>query len=132
MQEDHIDDVKDASFMMHLGNAIDNVYNNTAEREDRRTSASIKGNCLVIDFRTILRAAKDEDLHRQISLLDSEAKQMIASRLKTIKECYKECSGKRLKSKEVDKKDNIETLTVSPYNPIRTLKYTVSCTFEIS
>ena len=132
MQEEHFDDVKDANFMIHLGNAIDNVYNNTAEREDRRTSASIKGNCLVIDFRTILRAAKDDDLHRQINLLDAEAKQFIASRLKTIKESYKDCCGKRLKSKEIDKKDNIETLTISPFSPIRTLKYTVCCTFEIS
>lgn len=121
-----------ADFLLHIGNAIDNVYNNTAEGDARRTSATFRGSHLVIEYRTILRAAKDQELEHQLSLLKSESAQMVASRLKTIKASYKEHAGKNLKAKKVDEKESIETLTVSPFNPIRTLKFTCACYFEVA
>ena len=68
----------------------------------------------------------------QMDLIKSETKQMIDSRLRTIKQCFKEEAGRALKAKKVMDFDNIETLTVSPYNPIRTLKYTFSVGYEVS
>ena len=121
-----------ADFLLHIGNAIDNVYNNTAEGDARRTSATFRGSHLVIEYRTILRAAKDQELEHQLSLLKSESAQMVASRLKTIKASYKEHAGKNLKAKKVDEKESIETLTVSPFSPIRTLKFTCACYFEVA
>lgn len=121
-----------ADFLLHIGNAIDDVYNNTAEGDARRTNAYFRGSYLVIEYKTILRAAKDQELQHQLALLKSERDQMIASRLKTIKASYKERSGKNLKSKKIDEKESIETLTVSPYSPIRTLKFTCACYFEVA
>ena len=115
-----------------LGNCIDNVYNNYAESSDRRTVARIQDEHLVIEYRTILRVAKDNELQMQMDLIKSETKQMIDSRLRTIKQCFKEEAGRALKAKKVMDFDNIETLTVSPYNPIRTLKYTFSVGYEVS
>tara|TARA_B100001059_G_scaffold45996_1_gene38810 strand:- start:5017 stop:5388 length:372 start_codon:yes stop_codon:yes gene_type:complete len=115
-----------------LGNCIDNVYNNYAESSDRRTVAKIQDNHLVIEYRTILRVAKDHELEMQMDLVKSESKQMIDSRLRTIKQCFKEEAGRTLKAKKIMDFDNIETLTVSPYNPIRTLKYTFSVGYEVS
>ena len=115
-----------------LGNCIDNVYNNYAESSDRRTVAKIQDEHLVIEYRTILRVAKDHELEMQMDLVKSESKQMIDSRLRTIKQCFKEEAGRALKAKRVMDFDNIETLTVSPYNPIRTLKYTFSVGYEVS
>ena len=115
-----------------LGNCIDNVYNNYAESSDRRTVARIQDSHLVIEYRTILRVAKDHELEMQMDLIKSETKQMIDSRLRTIKQCFKEEAGRALKTKKVMDFDNIETLTVSPYNPIRTLKYTFSVGYEVS
>ena len=115
-----------------LGNSIDNVYNNYAESSDRRTVARIQDEHLVIEYRTILRVAKDSELQMQMDLVKSETKQMIDSRLRTIKQCFKEEAGRALKAKKVMDFDNIETLTVSPYNPIRTLKYTFSVGYEVS
>ena len=115
-----------------LGNCIDNVYNNYAESSDRRTVARIQDEHLVIEYRTILRVAKDSELQMQMDLIKSETKQMIDSRLRTIKQCFKEEAGRALKAKKVMDFDNIETLTVSPYNPIRTLKYTFSVGYEVS
>ena len=57
---------------------------------------------------------------------------MIDSRLRTIKETFKEDAGRALKVKKVSDFDSIETLTVSPYNPIRTLKYTFTVGYEVS
>ena len=115
-----------------LGNCIDNVYNNYAESSDRRTVARIQDEHLVIEYRTILRVAKDHELEMQMDLVKSETKQMIDSRLRTIKQCFKEEAGRALKTKKIMDFDNIETLTVSPYNPIRTLKYTFSVGYEVS
>ena len=115
-----------------LGNCIDNVYNNYAESSDRRTVARIQDEHLVIEYRTILRVAKDSELQMQMDLVKSETKQMIDSRLRTIKQCFKEEAGRALKAKKVMDFDNVETLTVSPYNPIRTLKYTFSVGYEVS
>ncbi len=115
-----------------LGNCIDNVYNNYAESSDRRTVARIQDEHLVIEYRTILRVAKDNELQMQMDLIKSETKQMIESRLRTIKDTFKEEAGRSLKTKKVMDFDNIETLTVSPYNPIRTLKYTFSVGYEVS
>jgi hypothetical protein len=118
--------------IMKLGNCIDNVYNNYAESSDRRIVAKIQDEYLVIEYRTILRVAKDHELEMQMDLIKSESKQMIESRLRTIKSVFKEDSGKSLKAKKVMDFDNIETLTVSPYSPIRTLKYTFSVGYEVS
>tara|TARA_Y100000592_G_scaffold100928_1_gene183820 strand:- start:12119 stop:12490 length:372 start_codon:yes stop_codon:yes gene_type:complete len=115
-----------------LGNCIDNVYNNYAESSDRRTVAKVQDDHLVIEYRTILRVAKDQELEMQMDLVKSESKQMIDSRLRTIKSCFKEDAGRALKTKKVMDFDNIETLTVSPYNPVRTLKYTFSVGYEVS
>ncbi len=118
--------------IVKLGNCIDNVYNNYAESSDRRTVAKIQDDHLVIEYRTILRVARDSELEMQMDLIKSETKQMIDSRLRTIKQCFKEESGRALKVKRVMDFDNIETLTVSPYNPIRTLKYSFSVGYEVS
>ena len=115
-----------------LGNCIDNVYNNYSESHDRRTVASIKDNLLCIEYRTILRAAKDVEFQRQIDLLKSETMQMINSRLKLIKEEFKLKSDRGLRTKKCSESDNMETLTVSPYNPIRTIKYTYTVCYEVS
>ena len=115
-----------------LGNCIDNVYNNYAESSSRRTVAKIQDDHLVIEYRTILRVAKDYELEMQMDLVKSESKQMIESRLRTIKDTFKEGAGRALKAKKVMDFDNIETLTVSPYSPIRTLKYTFSVGYEVS
>jgi len=122
----------DYELITKLGNCIDNVYNNYAESSDRRTVAKIQDNHLVLEYRTILRVAKDLQLEGQMDLIKSESKQMIESRMRSIKQVFKEESGRPLKTKKVMDYDNIETLTVSPYSPIRTLKYTFSVGYEVS
>ena len=122
----------DYELITKLGNCIDNVYNNCSESSDRRTVAKIQDEHLIIEYRTILRVAKDKELEGQMDLVKSESTQMIKARLNTIEEVFKKEAGRSLKTKKVMDYDNIETLTVSPYNPIRTLKYTFSVGYEVS
>lgn len=122
----------DYDLISNIGRAIDNVYNNCAEDASRRTIAKLSNDCLSIEFRTILTVAKDQELEHQMTMIKSESKQMIDARLKSIKECFKECAGRALKTKKCNDYDKIETLTVSPYNPIRTLKYTFVVDYEVS
>ena len=119
-------------FVMSIGNSIDCVYNNLTEDGSRKTVAKLENeNTMSISFRTILNAARESDLHSQLALLEKEKNEVISSRLKLIKKEFKQCSGRELKTKKVDSKDNLETLTVSPYSPHRKLKYTCTCFFEV-
>lgn len=121
----------DYDLVANIGTAIDNVYNNYAEDSSRRTVAKLVGEDLVVEFRTILTVAKDQELEHQMTMIKSESKQMIDARIKSIKDCFKECSGRSLKVKKKNDYDRIETLTVSPYSPIRTLKYTFVVNYEV-
>lgn len=124
----------DYDLIQHLSKSIDNVYNNVANENSRKTIAVIKNDQLVIDFRTIFNSdsrVRHGDLELQTRDLKKEAIQMINERLKTIKDCYKECSGKNLKTKKCDEYDRIEALSVSPYTPVKVYKYVLSICFEI-
>ena len=107
----------DYDLVANIGTAIDNVYNSYAEDSSRRTVAKLSGEQLVVEFRTILTVAKDQELEHQMTMIKSESKQMIDARIKSIKECFKECAGRALKVKKLNDFDKIETLTVSPYSP---------------
>jgi hypothetical protein len=118
--------------IQNLGSLLDNVYNNYSESHDRRTVACIKNNLLCIEFRTIFRAAREDELRRQISLLKEEALSFIKSRHDMIKKGFKENTGKSLKTKSCSENDNIETLTTSFHNPVRTIKYVYTVCYEVS
>lgn len=117
--------------IQHLGKAIDDVYNNTAEDSTRRTIAKFQNENLVIEYRTILSVARESDMDLHVKEAKREANQMLTSRLKLIKECFKECAGRSLKTKKIDERDNSEILTVSAYNPVRMIKFTFCQTFEV-
>lgn len=115
-------------FLMSIGNSIDCVYNNLSEEGSRKTIAKMESDCVMsISFRTIINIARESDLHTQVKLLEKETSEIISSRLKLIKKEFKESSGRALSCKKKDQSDNFETLTVSPYSPLRTIKY--SCTY---
>ena len=96
-----------------LGSAIDNVYNYSSEDGTRKTKARLIDNEMHITYVTILNAGRDD---------------MIKSRLRTIKQQFKQDSGRTLVTKKLGSSDNIETLTVSPYSLFRKLKF--SCTYR--
>ena len=121
----------DYDLVANIGTAIDNVYNSYAEDSSRRTVAKLVGEQLVVEFRTILTVAKDQELEHQMTMIKSESKQMIDARIKSIKDCFKESAGRSLKVKKINDHDRIETLTVSPYSPVRTLKYTFVVNYEV-
>ena len=118
--------------MSSIGNCIDNVYTYTTETADRKTIATLADNTMNIRYVTIVRAGKDIDLQVQMSAIQNEAKQMISSRLKTIKAEFKKCCDSTLKAKKCGETSDIETLTVSPYSPIRTLKVNITYCYEVS
>jgi glutamate formiminotransferase len=122
----------DYDLIQNLGCAIDNVYNNVSEKPDRRTTTKIINDMLIVEYQTIITIAKDADFKHQMDMVKSESKQMIDSRLKSVKECFKESSGKSLKAKKEKDYDRVETLTVSPYSPIRTYKYSFCVEYGIS
>ena len=92
----------DYDLVANIGTAIDNVYNSYAEDSSRRTVAKLAGEQLVVEFRTILTVAKDQELEHQMSMIKSESTQFVNKRLKSIKDCFKECAGRSLKTKKIE------------------------------
>ncbi len=122
------------NFIMSIGNCIDSVYNNLSEDGSRKTIAKLEDeNIMSISFRTIINIAKESgsDLHMQLKLLEKEASEIVSSRLKLIKKEFKDHAGRALTTKKVNHTDNMETLTVSPYSPMRKLKYTCTYFYEV-
>ena len=117
--------------LLHLGSAIDNVYNYTSESGSRKTIAKIVNGCLNVSYITIFNSSKESDLHTQISRLRKESDEMIKSRLKTIKNEFKKCSGRDLVEKKISDSDRFENMTVSSYSPFRKLLFTCTYVYEV-
>ena len=116
-----------------LACCIDNVYENIAEDASRKTIAKlVDNNCMSITYMTILNIARENDLHIQMKALKKESSDMISSRLRTIKANFKDSTKRALKTKKCGENDNIETLTVSPYSPKKTLKFSHTVVYEVS
>lgn len=120
------------NLIQSIGSAIDNVYSNYSDDSARKTLAKLYDDKMSISFITIINVAREHDLHIQMNNLKKEANEMIKSRLSLIKNQFKSDAGRPLKAKKCSVKDNIETLTVSPYSPHRKLKFTYTLTYEIS
>lgn len=117
--------------LIHLGSAIDNVYNYTSEDGARKTITKIINGCLHISYITILNSSREQDLQYQVVDLEKEADEMIKSRLRTIKKEFKNNSGRELNEKKLSGNNNFETLTVSPFSPFRKLKFTCTYVYEV-
>ncbi len=115
----------------NIGTAIDNVYNYSSESGSRKTVTSLDNECLLITYRTILNIVREEDLHFQMKELKREANQMITERLKTIKEEFKKSSGRALKNKKIKDYDSCETLTNSPFSPMKKIKFSCTYVYEV-
>tara|TARA_B100001989_G_scaffold244949_1_gene214224 strand:- start:976 stop:1350 length:375 start_codon:yes stop_codon:yes gene_type:complete len=119
-------------FIMSIADCIDNVYNYISEDGSRKTVAKLENdNTLSIRFVTILNIARESDLHMQIKNLEKEVSETINSRLKLIKKEFKDNSDRELICKKTNSKDSFETLTVSPYSPMKTIKYNCTCYYEV-
>ena len=116
----------------NIGTAIDNVYNYSSESGSRKTVTKLEGECMLITYRTILNIVKEEDLHFQMKDLKREADQMISERLKTIKAEFKQSSGRTLKAKKTKDYDSCETLTNSPFSPMRKIKFACTYMYEVA
>jgi len=119
-------------FIQSIGNAIDNVYSNSSENGSRKTTAKLIDNKMLLTYMTIINTARESDIHYQMRDLKKESTVMIRERLDSIKKQFKESSGRTLKAKKCEEYDNIETLTVSPYSPHRSLKISYTVVYEVA
>ena len=114
-----------------IGNCVDNIYR-TDSSGTRKVTAKLSGNSLFITYQTIMNIVRDEGMHIQTRQESEEASKLIKERLSLMKKDYKEMSGKSLRAKKVGESDAFETISVSPYNPRRVVKYSLTCEFEVT
>ena len=92
---------------------------------------SLQGNKMLSTYTTIVNLMNDINLRDQSKKFEEESIGIIKEYIKELKGGFKSDSGRPLKCKEVDTKDSIEIITVSPYSPKRTAYYRRFTTFEV-
>ena len=86
---------------------------------------------MLCSYTTIVNLMNDINLRDQSKKFEEESIGIIKEYIKDLKSEFKNDSGRSLKCKEIDTKDSIEIITVSPYSPKRTAYYRRFTTFEV-
>ena len=117
-----------------LGNCIENIYNNQAIDASRKVVSTLRGETLSLRFVTIKEFAREVDKDSQTKLMEDEAVKCINSRVKEIKECYKDLSGKTIKLTPIKsvKPMSCEVMTTSPFSIRRTYKVNYIVSYTLS
>jgi hypothetical protein len=112
---------------------ITNLYSNSVNSvTPRKTIAKLQNNeTMTITFVTIFNSSKESDLHMQTMSLKKEGDELIKSRMRTIKTEFKNVSSRNLNTKKISQLDSFETLTVSPFSPLRKLKFSLTYVYQV-
>ena len=94
-------------------------------------NVSLQDNVMLCTYTTIVNLMSDTNLRDQSKKFEEESIGILKEYIKDLKGEFKSNAGRSLKCKEVDTKDSIEIITVSPFSPKRTAYYRRFTTFEV-
>lgn len=77
---------------------------------------------LILKFNQVVHFASEQSLQLQMDKLCDEAVQRLDSKLKEIKDHFKEATGDTLKTKDVASDDGLEMIS-NPQNPVKVAVY---------
>ena len=108
--------------------AIGSVLTNTFGREGSPTGAtsithSMNGDVLVLKFVAVVHFAEEQSLRLQVDRVTQESVQLLADKLKEVKQAFKEITGEALKVKELNSDDNVEMVTGTVHSQRRVAYY---------
>ena len=105
-----------------LGNIVNTTWGKSSESNGRSVSAVLQGDVLTLRFSTIVHFAAEDALKIQVDRLAMESMDVLAGRIKALKDQFKESTEKTLKVSEKSNRDNLE-LVSSTSNSLRKIAY---------
>jgi hypothetical protein len=77
--------------------------------------SQVKGDKLLITYSSYGTFLSSVAMNKQVPVLENEGEQATDAYLKTVKEGFKEITGRELKTKWVDSKSNVEVVNLQPH-----------------
>ncbi len=105
-------------------NALGAALNPAGSSPDGQSSciARLAEDKLILKFNQVVHFASEQSLQLQMDKLCDEAVQRLDSKLKEIKDHFKEATGDTLKTKDVASDDGLEMIS-NPQNPVKVAVY---------
>ena len=105
-----------------LGNIINTTWGKHSESNGRSVSSVLQGDVLTLRFVTVVHFSAEDALKMQVDRLAQESMDVLAGRIKSLKEEFKDATGKSLKVTEISNRDNVELIS-STANSLRKIAY---------
>jgi len=106
-----------------LGNIVETTWGKSGESNGRSVSASLQADVLTFRFTTIVHFAAEDALRIQVERLAAESMDVLSGRVKTLKDEFKEATGKTLTIKELSNRDNVELISSTSNSPRKIAYY---------
>ena len=105
-------------------NALGAALNPAGSSPDGHSSciARLAEDKLILKYNQVVHFASEQSLQLQMDKLCDEAVQRLDSKLKEIKDHFKEATGDTLKTKDVASDDGLEMIS-NPQNPVKVAVY---------
>jgi hypothetical protein len=116
-----------------LGQILNDTWgaSSTVASPTHSIKSTMQGDVIVFTYTTIANVVMGINPRDQLRAQAEESVVKIKDRVKEIEKAYKAASGSALKLKEVVSDDSVEMISMSPYNPKRTVYYRRKTTYKI-
>ena len=106
-----------------LGNIVNTSWGKYSESNGRGVTAVLQGDVLTLRFVTVVHFSAEESLRLQTDRLAHESMDVLAGRIKSLKEEFKDATGQSLKVKEISNRDNVELISSTSNSPRKIAYY---------
>lgn len=117
-----------------LGQAIDTTWGRSSTPITNTHSVKftmIGTDRLMASYAGIVKFITEKQMIDMKRAYVQESESVVAAVLKHVKTCYKDLSGKALKTSELSSVDSLEIINLNVHNPLRTAYYRRKVVFEI-
>ena len=118
-----------------LGQVLNSTWGNSTMSEFRTPTmcirTSLSGDILTCTYTTVCNFASERNLRDQVTTIERDSVKLLKDYLSEIKKRFKEISGRSLKTKELNTRDNVELITTSPFTPRKTGYYRRFTDFQV-
>ena len=114
-----------------LGNIVNTTWGKSSESNGRAVTAALQGDTLTLRYTTIVHFAAEEALRIQVDRLARESMEVLAGRIKTLKNEFKEATGNGLKVKEISNRDDVELISKTSNSPRKIAYYRRNLTVSV-
>lgn len=117
-----------------LGQILDTTFGKSSTTKSSTFSikTTMSSDRINVTYTTIVNLVADRVMRDQVKEEERVSEKLINDFIAEVKKEYKEVAGSALKLKKGDSTDEIELISMSPYNPKRTAYYRRRAVFTVN